>query len=375
MSTQFPAVDPDGLLEFSVVFTDRSVNHMSQQFQQVMRDISDTLKSVYNASAVVVVPGGGTYGMESVARQFATNKKCLVIRNGFFSFRWSQIFEMGGIASEEVVLKARPQSDEVTSAWQPAPIAEVVEAIRREKPDLVFAPHVETASGILLPDDYLRAVAAAVHEVGGMFVLDCIASGTLWIDMKDVGVDILISAPQKGWSASPCSALVMLGDTALERIAQTHSTSFACDLLKWLNIMQAYENGGHAYHATMPTDALIQFHVTMKETQAYGFDKVREEQLELGRRVRQMFADKGIQSVAAPGFEAPGVVVCYTNDADIHSGKKFVAQGVQAAAGVPLKCDESADYRTFRIGLFGLDKLHDIDGAVARLEKALDAIF
>lgn len=375
MSTQFPAVDPDGLLEFSVVFTDRSVNHMSQQFQQVMRDISDTLKSVYNASAVVVVPGGGTYGMESVARQFATNKKCLVIRNGFFSFRWSQIFEMGGIASEEVVLKARPQSDEVTSAWQPAPIAEVVEAIRREKPDLVFAPHVETASGILLPDDYLRAVAAAVHEVGGMFVLDCIASGTLWIDMKDVGVDILISAPQKGWSASPCSALVMLGDTALERIAQTHSTSFACDLLKWLNIMQAYENGGHAYHATMPTDALIQFHATMKETQAYGFDKVREEQLELGRRVRQMFADKGIQSVAAPGFEAPGVVVCYTNDADIHSGKKFVAQGVQAAAGVPLKCDESADYRTFRIGLFGLDKLHDIDGAVARLEKALDAIF
>lgn len=375
MSTQFPAVDPDGLLEFSVVFTDRSVNHMSQQFQQVMRDISDTLKSVYNASAVVVVPGGGTYGMEAVARQFATNKKCLVIRNGFFSFRWSQIFEMGGIASEEVVLKARPQSDEVTSAWQPAPIEEVVEAIRREKPDLVFAPHVETASGILLPDDYLRAVADAVHEVGGMFVLDCIASGTLWVDMKDIGVDILISAPQKGWSASPCSALVMLGETALERITHTQSTSFACDLLKWLQIMQAYENGGHAYHATMPTDALIQFHQTMKETQAYGFDKVRDEQLELGRRVRQMFADKGIQSVAAPGFEAPGVVVCYTDDADIHSGKKFVAQGIQAAAGVPLKCDESADYRTFRIGLFGLDKLHDIDGAVARLEKALDAIF
>jgi alanine-glyoxylate transaminase / serine-glyoxylate transaminase / serine-pyruvate transaminase len=375
VSTQFPAVDPDGLLEFSVVFTDRSVNHMSQQFQQVMRDISDTLKSVYNANAVVVVPGGGTYGMEAVARQFATNKKCLVIRNGFFSFRWSQIFEMGGIASEEVVLKARPQSDEPTSAWQPAPIEEVVAAIRREKPELVFAPHVETASGILLPDDYLRAVADAVHEVGGMFVLDCIASGTLWVDMKDIGVDILISAPQKGWSASPCSALVMLGETALERITDTQSTSFACDLLKWLQIMQAYENGGHAYHATMPTDALIQFRDTMKETQAYGFDKVRKEQRELGRRVRQMFADKGIQSVAAPGFEAPGVVVCYTNDADIHSGKKFVAQGLQAAAGVPLKCDESAEYRTFRIGLFGLDKLHDIDGAVARLEKALDAIF
>lgn len=375
MSTQFPAVDPEGLLEFSVVFTDRSVNHMSQRFQHVMRDISDTLKSVYSATAVVVVPGGGTYGMEAVARQFATNKKCLVIRNGFFSFRWSQIFEMGGIASEEVVLKARPQSDEPTSAWQPAPIEEVVAAIRREKPDLVFAPHVETASGILLPDDYLRAVAEAVHEVGAMFVLDCIASGTLWVDMKDIGVDILISAPQKGWSASPCSALVMLGETALERITDTQSTSFACDLLKWLQIMQAYENGGHAYHATMPTDALIQFRDTMKETQAYGFDKVREEQRELGRRVRQMFAAKGIQSVAASGFEAPGVVVCYTNDADIHSGKKFVAQGLQAAAGVPLKCDESADYRTFRIGLFGLDKLHDIDGAVARLEKAIDAIF
>jgi len=369
-----PHVDPDGLLEYSVVFTDRSLNHMSSTFQRVMNDISSTLKTVYNAEAVVVVPGGGTYGMEAVARQFATGKKCLVIRNGFFSFRWSQILETGGIDSETIVMKARTVGNDPQSPFAPAPINEVTSRIRAERPDMVFAPHVETSSGMLLPDDYVRAVAEAVHEVGGLFVLDCIASGELWVDMKACGVDILISAPQKGWSASPCSALVMLGATALERIADTTSTSFACDLRKWLDIMQAYENGGHAYHATMPTDALKNFRDTMLETGEYGFEKVRQEQLELGRKVRKLLESKGINSVAAPGFQAPGVVVSYTDDPDIQNGKKFLEQGLQIAAGVPLMCDEPEGFRTFRLGLFGLDKLHHIDRTVGHLNDALTRI-
>ena len=369
-----PEVDPDGLLEYSVVYTDRALNHMSQSFQGVMRDISRVLKTVYNAEAAIVVPGSGTFGMEAVARQFATGRRCLVIRNGWFSFRWSQIFEMGGIPSEERVLKARRISDEHQAPFAPAPIEEVVATIRDFRPELVFAPHVETAAGMILPDDYLRAVADAVHEVGGLFVLDCIASGTLWVDMKACGVDILISAPQKGWSGSPCAGLVMLGEEALARIADTTSTSFACDLKKWLQIMQAYENGGHAYHATMPTDALRRSRDVMLETEAYGFDKVRAEQLELGRRVRELLERAGFASVAAKGFQAPGVVVSYTDDAELHNGRKFVSQGLQTAAGVPLQCDEPSDFRTFRIGLFGLDKLHDVSATVARLERALAAL-
>lgn len=369
-----PDVDREGLLEYSVVYTDRSINHMSQLFQGVMRDISAALKKVYNAKSAVVVPGSGTFGMEAVARQFATNQKCLVIRNGWFSFRWSQIFDMGGIPSESIVLKARPVAEGRQAAYAPPPVEEVVAAIRENKPDLVFAPHVETASGMMLPDAYLRAVADAVHEVGGMFVLDCIASGTVWVDMQASGVDILISAPQKGWSASPCCALVMLGPLARERIDSTTSTSFACDLRKWLQIMEAYENNGFAYHATMPTDGLTILRDVMKETEAYGFDKVRAEQLELGKRVRSLLAEKGFKSVAADGFEAPGVVVCYTDDDGIRSGKKFADAGLQIAAGVPLQCDEPADFKTFRIGLFGLDKLHDVEGSVNRLAKALDSI-
>ncbi|TNE79126.1 MAG: alanine--glyoxylate aminotransferase family protein [Gammaproteobacteria bacterium] len=369
-----PDTDPDGLLEYSVVFTDRSLNHMSQRFQTVMKDISSTLKKVYNAEAVVVVPGGGTYGMEAVARQFATDKKCLIIRNGWFSYRWTQILETGRITDDSIVMKARPVDDSAQPALAPAPIEEVVATIKAEKPDLVFAPHVETASGMLLPDDYVRAIGEAVHEVGGMFVLDCIASGTLWVDMKALGVDILISAPQKGWSASPCSALVMLGEEARKRIDETQSSSFACDLRKWLQIMEAYENGGHAYHATMPTDALLKFRDTMKETETYGFDKVKQEQLELGKRVRDLLNDRGFKSVAAEGFQAPGVVVSYTEDTDMQTGKKFLAQGLQIAAGVPLQCDEPEGFRTFRIGLFGLDKLHNIDRTVANLNTALEQI-
>src|SRR5690606_18699927 len=369
-----PTVDPDGLLEYSVVFTDRSLNHMSAAFQQVMRDISTTLKEVYNAQGVALVPGGGTYGMEAVARQFARDQRCLVLRNGWFSYRWSQIFAATELPAEERVLKARQVDSGDQAPFAPAPIDEVVASIREYRPAVVFAPHVETASGILLPDHYLRAVAAAVHEVGGLFVLDCVASGTLWVDMQDCGVDILISAPQKGWSSSPSCALVAFSDRALERIEHTSSNSFAADLKKWLQIMQAYESGRHAYHATLPTDALKAFRDTMRETREYGFDRVKQEQQELGSAVRELLREKGFVSVAAAGFEAPGVVVCYTEDDRIHSGSGFRSSGLQTASGVPLMCDEPAGFKTFRIGLFGLDKLHNRECTVASLRAALEAL-
>ena len=366
-----PNVDPDGLLEYSVVYTDRALNHMSQSFQGVMRDISAVLRDVYNAEAAVVVPGSGTFGMEAVARQFATDKKCLIIRNGWFSFRWSQIFEMGDIPSESTVMIARQVGDGPQAPFAPAPVDEVVAAIESQRPDLVFAPHVETASGMILPDGYIEAVANAVHAVGGMFVLDCVASGAIWVDMEARGVDVLVTAPQKGWSGSPCCGLVMLSGRALERMEETTSTSFACDLKKWHQIMQAYLGGGHAYHATMPTDALASFCDVMKEAQAYGFEKVHAEQQELGDRVRALLESKGFPSVAADGFKAPGVVVSYTTDSGIKSGQKFAQAGIQIAAGVPLKCNEPEDFTTFRVGLFGLDKLHNLDRTVETLERAL----
>jgi aspartate aminotransferase-like enzyme len=367
-------VDPEGLLEYSVVFTDRSLNHMSQSFQRVMNHVSATLKSVYSAHAVAIVPGGGTFAMEAVARQFATDKRCVVIRNGWFSFRWTQIFEMGDIPAQTTVLKAHRVSDGERSPFAPARIDEVIATIAREKPDLVFAPHVETSSGIILPEEYLRAVADAVHAVDGMFVLDCVASGAIWIDMDAIGVDLLISAPQKGWSGSPCGGLVMFSDRAYNRIQSTTSTSFAADLLKWLQIMEAYEKGGHAYHATMPTDALRQFRDVMKETEAFGFGTAREKQQELGDRVRALLEGRGFPSVAADGFKSPGVVVSYTDDGDIQNGKKFVKAGLQVAAGVPLRCDEPAGFGTFRIGLFGLDKIQDVDRTVRYLDDALNRI-
>ncbi len=374
MSDLFPSVDPDGLIEYSVVYTDRSLNHMSRSFQTAMNDISTTLKSVYNAHAVAVVPGSGTFGMEAVVRQLAHGRKCLVIRNGWFSYRWTQIFDMGGMPASSTVLKARPQSQASQAAFIPPPIDEVIATIAAQKPDLVFAPHVETSSGMILPDNYLRAVADAVHAVGGLFVLDCIASGALWVDMQASGVDVLISAPQKGWSASPCCALVMLSQAAQSRVEATQSSSFACDLKKWLQIMQAYEQGGHAYHATLPSDALMRFRDVMLETRDYGFDALRADQLELGRRVRVLLAENGFRSVAAEGFEAPGVVVCYTTDSEIRSGSKFAAQGLQIAAGVPLQCDEPTDFQTFRIGLFGLEKLRNLDRTVEILRCALNKI-
>ena len=369
-----PDIDPEGLLEFSVVFTDRSLNHMSATFQQVMRDIHAMLCEVYNADTAVIVPGGGTYGMEAVARQLAGGEKAMVIRNGWFSYRWTQIFEAGQIPDEEIVLKARRSGNAVDAPFAPALIEEVTSRIAQDRPAVVFAPHVETSSGIILPDDYIAAVAKAVHEVGGLFVLDCIASGCVWVDMKKLGVDVLISAPQKGWSAQPSAGLVMLGDAAIERVKSRQSSSFAIDLAKWLSIMEAYTNGGHAYHATMPTDALRAFRDTMLETKEYGFDKLCQAQWEQGRRVRALLASRGIKSVAAEGFEAPGVVVSYTSDADVQTGKKFAALGMQIAAGVPLQCDEGSDFRSFRVGLFGLDKLLHIDRTVKNLERALDKV-
>ena len=369
-----PDIDPDGLLEYSVVFTDRSLNHMSQAFQQVMREIHATLCEVYGAHRAVVVPGGGTYAMESVARQLATGKKVLVIRNGFFSFRWTQIFEAGAIPAEEIVMKAQRQGEGALAPFAPAPIEMVVAAIHADRPHMVFAPHVETASGIILPDDYIRAVADAAHAVGALFVLDCVASGAVWVDMRETGVDVLISAPQKGWSAPPSAGLVMMTEAALERCKAAQSTSFAMDLNKWNAIMEAYLGGGHAYHATMPTDALRAFHKSMMETQAVGFDRLKAAQWEQGNAVRAMLAQRGVRSVAADGYGAPGVVVSYTDDPEIQNGKKFAAQGLQIAAGVPLQCDEGADYKSFRLGLFGLDKLKDVPASLARLERAFDAV-
>ncbi len=374
MPALLPTIDPDGLLEFSVVYTDRALNHMSKRFQRVMLDISSILKEVYHARSAVLVPGSGTFGMEAVARQFATGKKVLVLRNGWFSYRWTQIFDMGQIPSASTVLKARRIGNDAQAPWIPCPIDEVVASIRANRPDVVFAPHVETAAGMLLPDDYLRQVADAVHGVGGLFVLDCIASGALWVDMHATGVDVLVSAPQKGWSSSPCCAMVMLSERARTAIDGTTSSSFACDLKKWLHIMEAYEAGGHAYHATLPTDALTRLRDVMQETRAYGFDKVHAEQIALGKEVRAMFESRGILSVAADGFKAPGVVVSYTTDAEIHNSKKFLALGLQTAAGVPLQCDEPADFMTFRVGLFGLDKLHNVARSVAQLAGALEQI-
>lgn len=369
-----PNVDPDGLLEFSVVYTDRSLNHMSEDFKRVMVDISSVLKDAYNASSAVIVPGSGTFGMEAVARQFANNEKCLVLRNGWFSYRWTQIFDLAHITSDITVLKGRQLEDSAQGVFAPAPIEEVVAYIKKEKPAVVFAPHVETSAGIILPDEYLKAVGEAVRSVNGLFVLDCIASGAMWVDMKACNVDVLITAPQKGWSSSPCCALIALGDRARERIESTQSSSFSMDLKKWLQIMEAYEKGGHVYHTTMPTDALKILRNVMKETQSLGFANLKAKQVELGTKVRQLLESKGYQSVSAKGYQAPGVVVSYTKDPDIQSGKKFIALGLQTAAGVPLQCDERPDFRTFRIGLFGLEKLGHVDRTVGHLAGALEKI-
>ena len=369
-----PNVDPDGLLEFSVVYTDRSLNHMSKQFQQIVKDISAVFKEAYNARSAIIVPGSGTFGMESVARQFAQDQKCLIIRNGWFSYRWTQILEMGNITKDAHVLKARQVDSSATGSFAPPPIGEVAAFIKKEKPAVVFVPHVETSSGIILPDDYVQAIGAAVESVNGIFVLDCIASGAMWVDMKKCNVDVLISAPQKGWSSTPCCAMIGLSERAREKIDHTQSSSFALDLKKWLQIIEAYENGGHLYHATMPTDALKILRDNMQETKALGFPATREKQIDLGKKMRALLESKNFMSVAAPGFQSPGVVVSYTSDPDIQNAKKFLQKGLQIAAGVPLQCDEGPDFRTFRLGLFGLEKLQNVDRTVADFKNALDRI-
>jgi alanine-glyoxylate transaminase / serine-glyoxylate transaminase / serine-pyruvate transaminase len=369
-----PNVDPDGLLEFSVVYTDRALNHMSKRFIGVMQDILATLKSVYRAHTAVVVPGSGTFGMEAVARQFANRDKVLIVRNGWFSYRWSQIFDAGALGSGAVVCQARKQGDGPQAPWVPCPAEEVAASIRNERPKVVFAPHVETASGMILPDNYLRVVSEAAHEVGALFVLDCIASGAMWVDMQATGVDVLISAPQKGWSSSPCCAMVMLSERARQAIEGTQSSSFSCDLKRWMQIAEGYEKGQHAYHATMPTDALARLREVMLETRDYGFEKVRAEQIDLGKKARALLESRGFPSVAAEGWKAPGVVVSYTTDPAIQNGSKFVAAGLQAAAGVPLQCGEGPDFKTFRIGLFGLEKWHNVDRTVGHLAAALDRV-
>ncbi len=369
-----PDVDPNGLVEYSVVYTDRSVNHMSLSFREVMTDISSTLKEVYNADAVAVVPGSGTFGMEAVARQFATNQNVMVIRNGWFSYRWTQILEMGSIASSHTVSMANPVRDEEQAPFAPPDLDLVLTKINEEKPKVVFAPHVETSAGMLLPDSYITQVADATHQSGGIMVLDCIASGALWVDMKKTGVDVIVSAPQKGWSGTPCCALVMMSQRALDKLQSTESSSFACDLKKWREIMEAYENGGHAYHATMPTDGLKNFRDVMKETQDLGFEAMKEAQIDLGNKIRAILEEHGYKSVAADGYKSPGVIVSYTNDPAIKSGAKFSQAGMQIAGGVPLKCGEPEDFSTFRIGLFGLDKLTNIQRTVETFSSTLSTV-
>ncbi|RKT77253.1 aspartate aminotransferase-like enzyme [Terracoccus luteus] len=369
-----PEIDPDGLLEYSVVFTDRSLNHMSRRFVGVMQDLTGMLRTAYRADTVAVVPGGGTFAMEAVARQLATGRRTLVVRNGLFSYRWTAIFEAGSIPASSIVCKARPVDDSHQAPWRPAPVDEVVATIRSERPEVVFAAHVETAAGMLLTDDYVRALAAAVHEVGGLLVLDCVASGALWVDMEGLDVDVLISAPQKGWSGSPAAGYVMLRERGRDAVRASTSSSFAVDLRQWLHVAEAYLEGTALYHATMPTDALVHNAAVMHETVDRGLDTVRTAQEQLGAKVRALMADRGFRSVAADDVAAASVVVLHTDDPDLRSGAGLKSVGLQVAAGVPLKCDEPDDYASFRIGLFGLDKLGDVDGTVARLEQGLERL-
>lgn len=369
-----PEIDPDGLLEFSVVFTDRSLNHMSARFITAMQDLLGVLREAYAATSVALVPGGGTYAMEAIARQLATGKSVLVVRNGLFSHRWSAILETGRIASNITVCSARPEDDSPQAAWAPAPIEEVETAIAEQRPAVVFAPHVETASGMVLPDDYVRRLGAATHAVGGLFVLDCIASGALWVDMTDLGVDVIVSAPQKGWSGTPCTGYVMLGQSARAAVEASESSSFALDLSKWLSISDAYVLGQAPYHATLPTDGIAANSRIALETRELGFERLRQAQVELGTAVRAVLAERGFASVASQSCAAPSVVVVHTDDPALTSGAAFKEAAVQVAAGVPLMCGEPPTWSTFRLGLFGLDKLGDVRGTVERLTTALDHV-
>ncbi|HAN31058.1 MAG TPA: aminotransferase [Myxococcales bacterium] len=370
MASLLPHVDPDGRLEYSVVFTDRALNHMSQRFQAVMTGLSARLKAVYHADAVAIIPGGGSYAMEAVARQLRGPGRALIIRNGWFSFRWTQIFDAIGSVDTEVMC-ARAIGTGPKAPFAPAPIDQIVTQIRKTRPTAVFAAHVETAAGVILPDAWLRQIAEACREVGAIFVLDCIASGALWVDMAASGVDVLISAPQKGWSGPASAGLVLLNERALKRLDNAPKSSFVLDVARWLEIMRAYETGGHAYHATMPTDALRIFAEAVEETAQFGFEAATDAQCRLGAEIRAALNDAGCRSVAAPGFEAPSVVVSYLPHQHFAAGSAFAAAGGEIAGGVPLRCGEGPDFQTFRVGLFGLDKLKDVSATVSRFRRAL----
>ena len=366
---------------------------MSDPFQTVMRDLNTCLQTTYQADKVAIIPGSGTFGMEAVMRQFAREEHVLVIRNGWFSFRWTEIADMGGIVNgisipkSHTVLKARPveRADQDTqdtcphpqyAQYAPYPIDDVIERVHAERPAVLFAPHVETSTGMMLSDDYIRKAAAAMHEVGGLFVLDCIASGTVWADMKDLGVDVVISAPQKGWTGPACAALVMMSERAVAKMERTDEDSFSLSLKRWSSIMDLYERRGFGYHTTMPTDALRDFHEVTVETMRYGMAELKAAQLELGATARELLDSRGLTSVAAPGSEAPGVLVYYSPrgvDNPLMM-TRFKNHGLQIAMGVPWRIDEPHGTRTFRLGLFGLDKMKNIPGTVGKLEKALDAV-
>jgi alanine-glyoxylate transaminase/serine-glyoxylate transaminase/serine-pyruvate transaminase len=337
-----------------------------------MNDINDTLKEAYNATSVIVMPGSGSYGMESVARQWATGKKVMVLRNGYFSYRWTDIFEQTGIPSEVIVVKGQPIDNSPQPQFAPHDIDSVVAQIKAEKPAVVFAPHVETSTGIILPDEYIKKVAAAVHAHGGLFVLDCIASGTVWVDMKATGVDCILSAPQKGWTGPACASLMMLSERGDHATRNTTSTSMVINMRKWLEVMDSYVNGGFAYYTTMPTDALNLFRDAALETKEMGFKKAADAAWALGNECRDMMKSKGLRTVSAPGFEAPGVSVWYTDQPDMFN--KFKAKGFQIAAGVPFMINEPAGNFTFRIGLFGLDKITNKEKTIKTLETTLETL-
>jgi aspartate aminotransferase-like enzyme len=374
MSLIHSKIDPTGLLEYSVVFTDRSLNHMSQSFQDVMRGLNHGLTNVYGAASCIIVPGGGTFAMESVARQFARNESVLIIRNGWFSYRWTQIFDQGNTTNHAEVARAIPSNTSAEQQFAPMPVDSICQEIRTNKPRLVVGPQVETSAGLLLPDNYIKQVAEAAHEAGAIFVLDCVAAGALWVDMRSLGVDVLITAPQKGWTATPCAGVVMLSELAIARLSETESDSFALDLKRWDGIMRAYLNGGHAYHATLPTDGLATFYQAYLEMVDIGIDSLKARQIKLGVSVRNMMNEFGFKSLAADGFQSPTVVVCHTTRDDLKNGSAFAAAGLQIAAGVPLQCGESDDLKTFRIGLFGIDKLMNEDRTLTHLRDCLKKI-
>jgi len=378
-----------GLLEYSVVYTDRALNHMSEPFMGVMKDLHESLTAAYKADAAVLVPGSGTYAMEGAARAFASDGPAVVVRNGYFSYRWSQILAtMGKPESEVHVLRARPPAEKVCGCephcgnWSkleerpcfaPPPIEEVVAKILETRPRFVAAPHVETSAGIVLPEAYLKEMARASREVGAVFCVDGVASGTAWLDMRDIGIDCYVTAPQKGWSGPAAVGVAMLSERAEARLAETKPTSFVVDLAKWRDVYKAYLGGGHMYHATMPTDAIRLFRDVVHETERFGLDAAEAACWELGAKIRAVLADRGFRSVAAEGFHAPGVAVVHAPSADFAARFKAHAS-LQIAAGVPLMVGEPDDYQSFRIGLFGLDKLMNVDLTVHNFATALDAV-